>query len=167
MARRSEDVAAPRVSGGEGYWDIILPFAPVPASRPKVSRWGTYYTKNYEEYRWRAKACLAQIGTGLTIVAQQELFVLASFVLTKPPTGKKKWPRGDGDNYEKGLYDAITTSGLVWADDDQIIVGKWHKRYADEDEEAHTFIRIATSLDKLPDDLLFTTPRVGDDVYDG
>lgn len=69
------------------------------------------------------------------------LQVDVEFVCTKPKTTKRHWPRGDGDNYEKSLYDAITKAGY-WGDDDQIVEARWVKRFAKPGEEPHMHIQI-------------------------
>lgn len=40
-------------------------------------------------------------------------------LLNKPKTSEKDWPRGDVDNYAKGILDAC--NGVLWADDDSIV----------------------------------------------
>jgi len=67
-----------------------------------------------------------------------ELAVLTEFVVTKPRTTKRGWPRGDNDNYEKAAWDAVTKCGAVWSDDDQIILNLSHKRFANPGEKART-----------------------------
>lgn len=39
----------------------------------------------------------------------------------RPKTTKKTFPRGDLDNYEKALMDALTKHGGFWIDDDQVV----------------------------------------------
>ena len=34
---------------------LTLPLTPVPASRPRVTRWGTYYGKRYTQWREEAE----------------------------------------------------------------------------------------------------------------
>ena len=36
---------------GEGANEFVINVNPVPASRPRVTKWGTYYGKNYERFR--------------------------------------------------------------------------------------------------------------------
>ena len=91
--------------------------APVPASRIRVGRWGAYYGKNYKAFRkqvakelenWAAPPIEGPIHI-------QEL----RFHCPQPKTTKRAWPRGDLDNYQKSIFDAM--NGIVWVDDDQIV----------------------------------------------
>lgn len=63
-------------------------------------------------------------------------------VVKKPKTTKRDRPRGDLDNYEKGVWDAITSAGHWWADDDQIVENVTRKRWAEPDEPEGYHIRI-------------------------
>lgn len=55
-------------------------------------------------------------------------------IVRKPSATKKRRPRGDRDNFEKGVFDAITQAGGWWKDDDQIVDGPFRKRWAEPDE---------------------------------
>lgn len=69
-----------------------------------------------------------------------EIDVEAAF--PKPKTTKLTTPRGDNDNLEKGLWDAITATGLWWKDDSQIVTNRTTKRWAREGEEPGYYITI-------------------------
>jgi Holliday junction resolvase RusA-like endonuclease len=56
-------------------------------------------------------------------------------IVSKPKVTKKRRPKGDRDNFEKGPFDAITQAGGWWKDDDQIVAGPFLKRWAKPDEE--------------------------------
>lgn len=56
-------------------------------------------------------------------------------IVRKPASTKKRRPKGDRDNFEKGPFDAITHAGGWWKDDDQIVSGDFLKRWAEPDEE--------------------------------
>ena len=56
-------------------------------------------------------------------------------IVRKPAATKKRRPKGDRDNFEKGVFDAITHAGGWWKDDDQIVSGPFLKRWAEPDEE--------------------------------
>lgn len=49
---------------------------------------------------------------------------------------------GDVDNLEKGVLDAITKAGAVWADDTQVVAVNKRKRYAEPGEPAGTTVEI-------------------------
>ena len=101
---------------------------PVPASRPRVSKWGTYYGKNYTKFRKEAKAALDAMHLGPP--ATGELSVHLDFFCKKPKTTKRNTPRGDVDNYMKGILDAA--NGILWNDDDQITKCSGTKLFEDE-----------------------------------
>lgn len=89
---------------------------PVPASRPRVTRFGTYYGKRYKAWIAAAPAQLPkhlQHFTGPVVV---EVYVAC----TRPKKTKLTHPRGDCDNYAKGPLDALTKAG-VWKDDTQVV----------------------------------------------
>jgi Holliday junction resolvase RusA-like endonuclease len=55
---------------------------------------------------------------------------------------KRTYPRGDNDNYEKAIWDAVTKNKAAWNDDDQIILNITHKRYTDNPSEAGFYLHI-------------------------
>jgi Holliday junction resolvase RusA-like endonuclease len=113
----------------------LVGLAPVPASRPRVSRWGTYYAKNYAGWMKSAAKLLGGEGDGAT---DAPLMVLVEQVVEKPRTSKLAFPRGDVDNFAKGPLDAITKAGRVWKDDNQIVGLVVFKRFAEKGEEPGT-----------------------------
>ena len=57
---------------------------------------------------------------------------------------------GDNDNLEKGVWDAITVAGTVWADDSQIVENRCRKRYAARGENARTIVTVWRLADAAP-----------------
>ena len=108
---------------------IVLPVEPVPASRPRVSKWGTYYGKRYTQFRKDAKAALDELSLGDPLTGL--LSVHLEFYCKRPKTTKRDRPRGDVDNYCKGILDSC--NGVVFEDDDQIIKLSAKKFYEDKD----------------------------------
>ena len=51
-------------------------------------------------------------------------------------------PRCDWDNLGKGVSDAITDSGAIWRDDEQVVDGRVRKRYARPGEAAGTIVTV-------------------------
>lgn len=90
---------------------------PVPASRPRVTRWGTHYGKTYKAFRLAFKAML--IARRLKPPRMGKLEVWCDFYVQKARTSKLSIPRGDLDNYVKALWDGC--NGKVWGDDKQIV----------------------------------------------
>ncbi len=100
---------------------LRLPIDPVPASRPRVTRWGTYYGKRHQAFRVEALALLEKLreeGILPKEPSPEKLTVIVAFKVKKPRTSKLVTPRGDIDNYSKVFLDCCT--GFVWRDDVQI-----------------------------------------------
>ncbi len=140
MAKNSKVVTR----ADDGGFTVVLPFPPVPASRPRVTRWGTYYTKTYKAYRELADKAIPK-SRQPPVTGNLRAYV--EFVCYKPKTTKRQNPRGDIDNHCKAILDAIT--GIkkkelkgYWNDDDQIVDLTAIKRWPYKGEAPHTRIRI-------------------------
>lgn len=115
---------------------LSVPLVPVPASRPRFSRFGKpYYGKNYTAFRKEAtrylesglfKDALEQSGIQFPLLGGLRLS--AVYVVEKPKTSKREWPVGDVDNYLKTLD---VFNGILWHDDDQITVMEGRKVWGD------------------------------------
>jgi Holliday junction resolvase RusA-like endonuclease len=117
---------------------ITIPIKPVAASRPRLSRYGVYYSKTYTDWRNEARKHVSAIELMHTgaIIAVVEITVL------RPRTSKKLWPRPDLDNLVKGPLDVITENKGIWKDDSQL-VGLWvTKRFTLLEEEVGMVISI-------------------------
>jgi Holliday junction resolvase RusA-like endonuclease len=125
---------------GAAALTITLNVEPVPASRPRVSKWGTYYGKTYEKFRKEAKNQLFD-HNGEKI--EGPINALIEVVVTKPKTTKREYPRGDVDNFAKGPLDSLTSHANVWEDDDQIIGLAVFKRFAEPGEPAAVHVHYA------------------------
>ncbi len=100
---------------------IRLNLNPVPASRPRVSKWGTYYGKRHQAFRSEALALLDGMREGGLLPdapLSGRLRVWVVFSVKKPKTTKLMTPRGDIDNFMKITLDCCT--GYIWEDDHQI-----------------------------------------------
>lgn len=122
----------------KGEVDLRVDLNPVPASRPRVTRWGTYYTKTYKN--WMAEAAKLIPEPRAKLEGNLEVFV--SIVVDKPKTTKRSNPRGDIDNYLKAIFDALTKAGY-WIDDDQITKLEAVKRFTEKDELPHFGVNIS------------------------
>ena len=101
---------------------IRLRINPVPASRPRVSKFGTYYPKRHKAFQSAALALLSELREkgnlpGVPMTGRLRLRVI--FNVTRPKTTKLLSPRGDIDNYCKILMDCC--NGIVWEDDHQVV----------------------------------------------
>lgn len=109
--------------------EFFLALNPVPAARPRVSRWGTYYPKTYKQWRAAAEKALAGTMNG-EAPFEGPLYFMSTFYVERPKTTKRLWPRGDNDNFLKAIQDALTVAGW-WHDDDQIVDSYERKRFAE------------------------------------
>ena len=104
---------------------LQLDVKPVPASRPRVSKWGTYYGKTYKAFR---KAMEKELSGWEDEPIAGAIRVVMCFRCQKPKKPTKLWPRGDIDNYVKAVFDSF--NGIVWGDDDQVLQVQAEKLYA-------------------------------------
>lgn len=117
---------------------FIFPIDPVPASRPRVTRWGTYHLKTYKNWLEAAGTYLKTTGAK---IPEGRLHVALEFVCRKPKTTKLVTPKGDIDNYAKAPLDAITHAD-IWPDDKWIVSLYATKRFAELGEEPHTSLQV-------------------------
>ncbi len=110
--------------------DIFINCEPVPAARPRVSKWGTYYPKKYKDF----KAELAEkIKHQWEAVLKRAFPIAGPLALTihihctKPRTSKLDYPMPDVDNFAKAVMDAA--NGVVFEDDKQVIDLSVSKRW--------------------------------------
>lgn len=111
---------------------------PSPASRPRVTQYGTFYTKPYQE--WLA-ACQQQIAKARSATLAGLLWCAVEIIVPRPKTTKLHTPRGDADNYVKGVLDGGTKAG-AWGDDSQIVLLVSLKRFSDPGEAPGAIIRV-------------------------
>lgn len=79
-------------------------------------------------------ALLSEAAAPIWGITSEPVLIVADFQMHKARTSKLFIPRGDTDNFEKGLYDIITQDGRFWHDDNQIITNISTKRYIPLDE---------------------------------
>lgn len=65
--------------------------------------------------------------------------VYMEFVCTPPKKPANSFPRGDTDNYIKGVLDAVNGKG-IFEDDKQVQLLTGFKRYAAPGEQPHIFM---------------------------
>ena len=109
---------------------------PTPASRPRISRWSTYYGKNHQKFVEAMK-----IATANSNVApyESEIKACVNFFVPMPRTWSKKKKlehmgkyannHKDIDNYCKLLFDCL--NGIYYKDDKQIVGLATNKYWSD------------------------------------
>lgn len=117
---------------------------PVPASRPRVSKWGTYYPKKHTAYAETLKTILDNVPP---MEHRGPIEVSMMFVMPRYKTSDSPVHRADIDNLTKLPLDCLTSSKdgdkpRFWDDDCLVSVMKSYKRFAREDEEPHTRVKI-------------------------
>tara|TARA_R110000787_G_scaffold86668_1_gene184766 strand:- start:2777 stop:3178 length:402 start_codon:yes stop_codon:yes gene_type:complete len=117
---------------------IVVSFEinPTPASRPRVTRWGTFYGKKYKGFKKDMDELLSDTDKewleGL-IFADMTFFVgiPKSWSKKKKKLKSGQWcdNNADLDNYEKAILDSL--SGAYFHDDRQIVQQQSKKIWAD------------------------------------
>lgn len=119
-----------------------IPVSPVPASRPRVTRFRTYYPKRYSEYRKRVADWAADTSQleALKELYGQPLCIVGLFVVERPKATKLEYPMPDVDNYGKALFDSL--NGIAWRDDRDIAQTILAKMWARPNETGRTIVNI-------------------------
>lgn len=117
---------------------IVFPFEPVPASRARVTRWGTYHAKPYKNWLKQAEEHLQSEDFR---ASAGHLRVHVAIIATRARTSKLTTPKGDADNYAKAALDALTHAG-IWPDDKWVVDLRTTKRFARPGECARTEVEI-------------------------
>lgn len=128
------------LTGARHLASVNFPFDPVPASRPRVTRWGVYYSKTYSSWKKLAEENTA--SGPLELAATTPLVVIVESVCKKAKSSKLAFPKGDTDNYAKGPLDVITKAEGYWCDDKQVVWLLSGKRFAAPGEDPHTAVHI-------------------------
>ena len=113
----------------------------VPASRPRVTRYATFYPKRYTSFREHMEVICDHIKFD-TVPAPTSIKVTTLIYLPMPKSWSKKkkelfngqWKmnNSDNDNYEKAIWDSL--NGKAWTDDCQIVWNETKVKYAYEGE---------------------------------
>jgi Holliday junction resolvase RusA-like endonuclease len=111
-----------------------LALAPRPASRPRCTCHGRFPSVyNDPAYSAWLKAATEQIKPLAGDPFDGDIWISVEVIVRRPKKTVKKRPSGDVDNYEKGVFDAMTKAG-IWKDDDQVVEAVVLKRWAAENE---------------------------------
>jgi len=149
-ASSKADVVVHRDEAGKySGFTLTLRIKPVPASRPRVTRWGTYYLKTYKAYKDEAHGAIP-VCTEQTLTC--ELGATVEFICYRPKSTTLVSPRGDIDNHLKAIFDAVVGHAATknrpcglkkYMKDDEIISHvDARMRYAEPNEEPCTIITV-------------------------
>ena len=124
--------------------NLTFNISPVPASRPRVTRWGTFYGKKYKQFKLEMGLLLIDSDKNNSVNPVTWLEGLISADMTFFVPMAKSWSKkkkaskngqfcdnnADLDNYEKSILDSL--SGIYFYDDRQIVKQKSKKIWADQ-----------------------------------
>ena len=118
---------------------VVIKTKPIAASRPRIPRYGKpYFLKTYKKWRDDAHNLVPEYR-GKPIDFPCKVDVL--FAIPRARTSTLIVPQGDGDNYEKALYDLLQRKKYV-LDDKWITTGTWRKRFLPFGETGYTEVII-------------------------
>ena len=110
---------------------------PVPAARPRVSRWSTYYPKKYTQFKKDMEALTSELNT---TPCENLVCVSLEFLIKIPKSWSKKKRlasentycnnNADIDNYIKAILDSL--NGVFFIDDKQVVEVFAIKKYSNE-----------------------------------
>ena len=99
---------------------------PIPAARPRVSRWSTYYPKKYTQFKKDMEALTSELDV---IPIENLIGVDLVFDVGLPKSWSKKKKKEkvntycdnnvDLDNYQKAILDSL--NGILYLDDRQVV----------------------------------------------
>jgi Holliday junction resolvase RusA-like endonuclease len=114
---------------------VVFDIAPVVASRPRVTRWSTFFPKKYSQF----KLDMTELTKDITFTPTDSLlYSQITFFVAMPKSWskKKKLDRGgkfcdnnaDIDNYCKAILDSL--EGVYFENDKQIVMIRAMKYYS-------------------------------------
>lgn len=111
---------------------IKIPLTPVPASRPRVTRWGVYYGKSHVQFVKDVQPFINKLVNPLEGIFKVDI----TYIIPLPKSTSKKnldlkhdtfcEKNGDLDNLDKLVWDEIITGNFI--KDDRFIVDGNHRK---------------------------------------
>ena len=125
---------------------VRVDLKPVPAARPRIPRYGKpYYPKTYKGWIDAAvKSVPVYAGTPI----EEPVRAIVLFAIPRARTSKLVIPVGDGDNFEKAIYDLLTKKGYL-TDDKWITSGTWAKRFLPFGTPGYTLITLTAETEEI------------------
>lgn len=115
-----------------------IPMNPVPASRPRVSKWSTYYKEPYNTFLKTVPDAIKEVWTGEPL--DSWLRTVIEVYPKRPKKPSNPYPAPDYDNYAKAVGDGM--EGIVFVNDKQIVDGRCIKAYAPVGEDGYIQVTI-------------------------
>lgn len=117
-----------------------FPVNPVAASRPRVSKFGAYFTGPYKKFRQEAAVVINKVlGRNFTPIDGKLAVDIKCFV-ARPKSTKLEHPKADVDNYSKSILDSL--NGKLWEDDSQIVALFIEKQWANPGEQGYFVVSV-------------------------
>ena len=120
---------------------------PVPAARPRVSRWSTYYPKKYTRFKKDMEALTSELNT---TPCENLVCVSLKFKIKIPASWSKKKRlerentycnnNSDIDNYIKAILDSL--NGVYFLDDRQVVEVFASKKYSNDPKILFTMMEM-------------------------
>jgi Holliday junction resolvase RusA-like endonuclease len=104
---------------------------PVPASRPRLSRYGAFFTGPYKKFRTEATPIILKVIGNEIIFPLDHLIVTIELCVVRPKKTVLLYPRADVDNYAKSILDLM--NGKLWKDDQQVVMLEVSKQWSTYD----------------------------------
>ena len=123
--------------------ELTFPVSPVAASRPRVSRHGSYYAGPYKRFRSEAAGVVLEVLGVDFIPFTDKLNVDVECYCTRPKTSKLEYPKPDVDNMAKAVLDILNKK--LWEDDSQIVRLYITKQWAQAGEQGYFNIALEKS----------------------
>ena len=120
---------------------------PIPASRPRVTRWATYYGKKYSQFKEEMEVLTK--GTKFTPFGGNVYASLTFYIKIPKSWSKKKKEAKNGaycdnnadiDNYCKAILDSL--NGIYYKDDKQIVMLKATMFWSDNPKIKCQFVQL-------------------------
>ena len=100
--------------------NLVIPMSPYPQPRPRHTRNGqTYVPQEAREARLLFQGHLLRLNRAALPLEGPLAVEIGLF----RPEKRDRRKDGDGDNYEKFIFDAA--NGIIWADDRQVVECHW------------------------------------------
>ncbi len=122
---------------------VVFEINPVPASRPRVTRWSTFFPKKYSAF----KQAMVDITKHTAFIPTDKLiYVELDFFVQIPKSWSKKKKaskvgrycdnNADLDNYCKAILDSL--EGIYYENDKQVVMIKARKFYSESPRIEYT-----------------------------